>query len=637
MTILDERKLNKPTAMASAEPRREARTSQRVSASAPLGFAGALAWRLRRNRPFVVATLLYGAASLVGLQFGWIHGDALVSSGIFFILVMGLDLLYGCAGMLSFAHVGFFGVGAYTVAILSATYGVSPWLGLLAALLINFVLSYALGRICLRLRGSYFMLGTLAFGIMVHAVITVAYPITGGDGGLGGIARPMLGTLTLGSDGRFGGLTWVIAASLFWLTLSLSRSRAGRALRAVRTEPVAAACLGVEVDRLKTNVFVLSSAYASVAGALFAMYHGAVGPDSFSLGVLLNVLLMLFLGGEGAIWGGLIGATFISILPDIIGPLQSAKELFNGILFSFIILAFPGGIAGGIEWLLARRKARGPVASPTSPAHVPMPPIEVDNTAHSSPILSLDGVSKRFGGVQAVDALSFSVGHGSVKGLIGPNGAGKSTLVNLISGVSRADTGAVRIGGRDLVGQRPDQIGRLGIQRTFQHERLFTHLDIVENVMVGHERGVRGSFAELFACALRWRSTANAELQARRAAEGWLAALGLQEHAKSSVAQLPTGLRRLVEVARACAARPQVLLLDETAGGLNDSERQTFRDIVRRLRAAGLSLILIEHDVDLVMELCDEVCVVNFGRRIADGTPAVVRQDAQVIAAYLGA
>jgi ABC-type branched-subunit amino acid transport system ATPase component/ABC-type branched-subunit amino acid transport system permease subunit len=606
------------------------------AAPTSVGVLQALAWCARRNRAFFIAAAIYAVGVLIAMAAGVIHGDVLVSSAIYFILVIGLDLLYGCAGMLSFAHVGFFAVGAYAVAVLTVTYGLDPWLALLCGMAINLVLSVILGRICLRLSGSYFMLGSLAFGIMVHAVITVGYSVTGGDAGLGGIPRPTIAGVQMTSDATFGTMVWVLAALLFWFTLTLSRSRAGRALRALGSDETAAACAGVHVDRLKTNVFALSAAYASLAGSLFAMYNGAVHPDSFSLGVLLNVLLMLFLGGTGTIWGGLIGATFISALPDLSGPLMAAKDLFNGILFSVIIILFPQGIAGAMTRFTGRK---GEAATEAGPSHcMPLPHLSTD-AAHApvaGPSLRLQGLSKRFGGVQAVDGVSFDVQAGSIKALIGPNGAGKSTMMNLISGVAQRDTGAVLLGGHDLRGLRPDQVARAGIQRTFQHERLFSQLDVTENVMVGHERGIGGSPLELLACGLGLPSTVAAEIDARRAAQAWVAALGLSAHAARPVDELPTGLRKLVEVARACAAGPAVLLLDETAAGLNNTERLAFIDLVRRLSERGMAIVLIEHDIDLVMELSDEVCVINFGRRIADGSPQAVRSNEEVVAAYLG-
>lgn len=612
-------------------------------AAAPLPAAGiagwptAFAWRLRQTRAFFIVAPIYALLSAISLHMGWIHADVLITTGIFYILVLGLDLLYGCAGMLSFAHVGFFAVGAYAVAIGSVTHQMNPWVATLLGFAANLLFSWILGRICLRLSGSYFMLGTLAFGIMVHAVITVAHPLTGGDVGLGGIPRPSIAGQALSTDRAFGALVWGIAAGLFLFTLALSKSAVGRALKAVRGEPAAAESLGTDVARLKTNVFVLSAAYASLAGSLFAMYHGAVHPDSFNLSVLLNVLLMLLLGGEGSLWGGLIGATFISMLPDLNGAFHAAKDLINGMLFSLIILVFPGGVAGAITgWLERRRKHALPAIAESADLQprgaFPLGALPMQQER----LLSARNIHKHFGGVHAVDGVSFDVKAGTVKGLIGPNGAGKSTMMNLISGNFPPSEGEILLAGTRITGLRADQVARAGVLRTFQHEKLFPHLTVAENVMVGLERGSDGRMVSLVTGALSLRRAAREDVAGRETARAWLDAIGLGSYAESTVSELPTGLRKLVEVARACAARPRVLLLDETAAGLNDTERQAFRNIVRQLRAAGLTIVLIEHDIDLVMELCDEICVIDFGKPIADGDPESVRSNRRVIAAYLG-
>jgi ABC-type branched-subunit amino acid transport system ATPase component/ABC-type branched-subunit amino acid transport system permease subunit len=594
------------------------------------------AWRIRLLRPLLIAGPLYAIASIIGLRLGWIPTDALISTGMVYILVLGLDLLYGCAGMLSFAHVGFFAVGAYAVAIGSVTHGLDPWISSVLGLFLNLVLSWTLGRICLRLSGSYFMLGTLAFGIMVHAVITVAHPLTGGDVGLGGVPRPTIAGIAMGTNLRFGVLVWGLALVLFAFTLLLSRSGVGRALKALRSEPAAAASLGTDIARLKTNVFVLSAMYASIAGSLFAMYHGAVHPDSFNLGVLLNVLLMLFLGGEGSLWGGLIGAMFITILPDLTGSFHAAKDLINGVLFTLIILAFPKGVAGAITKVFSRKESAGPAADdvPSVEAQGRLP-LDIP-PAGPEKMLRVDGIQKHFGGVHAVDGVSFSVEAGTVKGLIGPNGAGKTTLMNLISGALEPTEGRIEMEGRPLAGMRPDQVARAGLLRTFQHEKLFAHLTVEENILVGIERGSDGRMSSLIGGGFLAFTSARLDFEARERARAWLKAVGLEGYAQRDATALPTGLRKLVEVARACAANPRVLLLDETAAGLNDTERQSFRALVRRLRAEGLTIVLIEHDLELVMELCDEICVLDFGKLIADGDPRSVRTNERVIDAYIG-
>lgn len=588
---------------------------------------------VRRNAAFFVVLAVYALAAFTFYAIGWLHSDVIVTTAIFFIVILGLDLLYGCAGLLSFGHVGFVAIGAYSVAVLHAQFALPPFASMLVGLLISAAIGYVLGRVCLRLSGSYFMLGTLAFGIMVHATITVGYTVTGGDGGLGGIPRSSLGGVVLSSDWSFGITAWTLAVVLFWLTYSLSRSKVGRAARAMRSDQLAASCLGVNVARLKVNFFVISACFASLGGSLFAMYNGAVHPDSFSLATLLDLLLMMFFGGEGTIWGALLGTTFMRLLPDITGALQGGKILFSGILFTVIIFALPRGIAGAVEDLIARFSARR--SGMPDPAAGELP-FTANGGANSGTLLELRNVSRSFGGVRAVEDVSFRVDYGLIKGLIGPNGAGKSTIMNLISGVLSLNGGQVLLAGRSLSGLRPDQVARQGIQRTFQHERLFAHLTIIENIMVGQERGADGSLREIAACALGLPYTVESEIAAREKASEWLGSLGLAHYAEARTGEVPHGLRKLVEVARCCAAGPVLLLLDETVAGLNDAERQAFKKTIRALRDRGLVIVIIEHDIDFIMDLCDEVCVVNFGRQIADGTPSAIKKNPQVIEAYLG-
>ncbi len=591
---------------------------------------------LRRNAVFFVTVAVTAIVGLPLLAAGLIHSDVFITTAIFFLLVIGMDVLYGYTGLLSFGHIGFFAIGAYTVAILAKQMAMPFFPGALIALAINMLLGLILGRVLLRVSGLYFMLGTLSFGLMVHAVITVWYTFTGGDAGLGGIPKPSLGGYVFQSETAFGLLTWAIALALFWFAMNLTRSRVGRALRAIRSDEVSAACAGTHVSRLKMNMFALSAAYASIAGSLFAGYHGSVHPDSFSLAALLDVLLMLFFGGEGTIWGALIGAALIRALPDLSGPLHAGKILFSGLLFTVIIFAFPSGVGGGLKNLRQRLRRKKPPAAGVpraAPAALPAPV----HAATPGPALALDSVSRHFGGLRAVDDVSFTVERGQIKSLIGPNGAGKSTLINLISGVLGTNGGRIVSCGRPLENLRVDQIARLGVQRTFQHERLFAQLTVLENVMVGCEQGSNGSAADILRCGFALPNTLRAEQDKRAEAMRWLEVIGLADRADEKVTILPHGLRKLVEVARAAAARPSLLLLDETAAGLNDAEKHELKGLIRRLRDSGVTVLLIEHDMDFVMDLSDEVVVVSFGQRIANGTPDAVRQDPAVIAAYLGA
>jgi branched-chain amino acid transport system permease protein len=591
---------------------------------------------IRRNSVFVVILLAFPPVSLLLLRTGWFYSDTLVTTGIFFILVMGLDLLYGYAGQLSLGHQGFFAIGAYTVAILAKQLGTSPWLGALAALGVNLLLAVSLGRILLRLTGLYFMLGTLAFGIMVQAIITVWHPVTGGDAGLGGIPRPRLGGVPLTSELAYGTLVWVIAFVLFWAALNLARSRVGRALRAIRGDEVSAAASGIYVRRLKTSAFGVSAGYASVAGSLFAAYFGAVHPESFSLSALLEVLLMLFLGGEGTIWGGLLGAGLLRLLPEVSGPFHAYKILFSGIVFTLILFLLPKGLAGGIIQLVSRVQSSGrpiPASGAPAPAFPPLAPVAPDPDGL---LLSAENLVRTFGGVCAVDGVSFAVARGQIKSLIGPNGAGKTTLLNLISGVYPSERGSISFAGENLARLRSDQIARLGIRRTFQNVRLFPDLTVLENVMVGCAREQGGGVRDMIRAALPLPGSLSEEFHLRREAARWLGVVGLGASGGGRVSALPYGHRKLVEMARAAAAKPTLLLLDETAAGLNDVEKRAFKALIRGLRDSQTTVLLVEHDMDFVMELSDEVVVVNFGRKIAEGSPSMVQKDPEVLAAYLG-
>jgi len=579
---------------------------------------------LRRNLAFFVVLVALPPLSYLLLKTPWFYTDTLVTTAIFFILVMGLDLLYGLAGQLSLGHQGFFAIGAYGVAILFKHFGWSPWLGALCALALNMVLALGFGRIVLRLTGLYFMLGTLALGIMVHAIITVWSPVTGGDAGLGGVPRPAFFGIALSSQTAFTVLVWIVAAVLFWFALNLSRSRVGRALRAIRSDEVSAAANGIDVMRLKANVFALSAAYASIAGSLFAVYFGALHPESFSLSALLEMLLMLFLGGEGSIWGGLIGTFVLRLLPEVSGPLHGYKILFSGLVFTLILFLFPKGLAA-----LFRRKKPAPLLQTEAGA---LPAAAPD----ASGGLRVNDAVRSFGGLRALDGVSFELASGRIKSLIGPNGAGKTTLLNAISGVHPLESGRVEFAGRPVERLRSDEIARLGLRRTFQNIRLFSELNVVENVMVGCDKGSEGSLMEFVRAALPTPGALSRERRLEHEARRWLHAVRLDAAADQPVSALAYGHRKLVELLRAASAGPALLLLDEAAAGLNNAEKQDFKRLIRDLREAGTTVLLVEHDMDFVMDISDEVIVVNFGRKIADGSPEAVRGNPQVLEAYLG-
>lgn len=564
---------------------------------------------------------------------GWM--SSLVITLILFIGVLGLDVLMGYAGQVNLGQAGFMALGAYTAAILATSYGVSPLLGTAAGLVLSLICALLLSAVTMRLRGAYLALATLAFGLLMDSLTVGLVNVTGGPSGLVGIPAFALGPFVFATPRAMYYLTLALIVVLVSALAGAMRSDFGRVLQAIRADQTAAEALGINVPRYKMAAFAISAVLASLSGSLLAFDFHFLSPEMVATERSFEMIAMLIVGGEGTLVGGLAGTALLTLLPIAFQPIALYKTMVEGAVLVLAFQYLPDGMVGAV-WRAAARLA--PAVPPRGPTTAPLAaddqlPARRKGAAVGASALEALGLAKRFGGVQAVMDLSFSVPDGSITALIGPNGAGKTTVFNLITNLFSPDSGDVRFYGQSLHRAAPGDIAARGLLRTFQTARVFPGMTTLENLLTGAHRQVRhGAAAHML-----WLPPAiREERSLRRRGEALLDLVGLTRFRDVAATTLPMGAQKLLEVCRALMARPRLLLLDEPAAGLNDAETAELSSLLSAVRDAGLTILVVEHNMSLVMDVADQVIVLDLGRLLARGTPRQIQRDRRVIDAYLG-
>ncbi|MBE2244169.1 MAG: branched-chain amino acid ABC transporter ATP-binding protein/permease [Burkholderiaceae bacterium] len=551
--------------------------------------------------------------------------------GLYTLVVLGLVLLTGIAGLTSFGQAAFVGLGAYTAAYLTLTYGVSPWLTVFAGLVITTVFALVVGWVTLRMSGHYLPLATIAWGLSLYYLLGNMETLGKYDG-LMGVPAIYFFDIELNTGRHFYYLLWVIVVLAAIGVTHLLDSRTGRAIRALKGGVTMAEAMGVDTFGYKVKAFLIAALLASISGWLFAHFQRSVNPSPFGIKMSIEYLFMAVIGGVAHVWGALIGAGLVKVLedqlqawlPKLLGASGNYEVIVFGILLVLVLKYARDGIWDFVEQRLPRQvRKRDWGDAPRLP--------ESAKPKHGEVVLDVQAVRKEFGGLVAVNDVSFKVRAGEIVGLIGPNGAGKSTTFNLVTGVLPATRGEVRLRGERIDALRSRQIARRGVSRTFQHVKMIPTMSVLENVALGtHLRGSGGVARAML------RLDRDEERRLLREAERQIIRIGMQDLMHEQAGNLALGQQRLMEIARALAADPALLLLDEPAAGLRLLEKQGLADVLRQLRDEGMSILLVEHDMDLVMGLVDRIVVMEFGTLLLEGTPEEVQASPAVRAAYLG-
>ncbi len=550
-------------------------------------------------------------------------------AGAYAILVIGYQFIFSYAGAASLAQSCFFGLGAYVTGVLGATYGFGSEITLPLSILAPGLLAAAVAGAVLRLEDHYFSLATLAITLLVTLVVTQWLSVTGGTNGLSGIPSFSLFGQTVASRYDTMLLVWgfVVAAAL--LALLILRGLYGRAFHLMRQSRPVASALGLDTARMRFSAFVLSGCYGGLAGALTAHVTHVISPEQVGLPLMITCLTMTVIGGRLSIAGGILGALLITHLQEQFRFLEYYAFIAYGVATLTFLVLVPNGIVGSLEAI--RNRLLPTTADPIAEPAV-APALDSHFADQGETLLEVDGVSKAFGGIQALSDVGLALRRGEIVGLIGPNGSGKTTLINIISGLYDSDAGRLTFAGHDISRLAAFRIARLGMMRTFQHIHLVDEMSVLDNIALGWA-GVGGAgLRQAFRAFGRNDSLKQARDHALTAAR----ALGVDHCLADPCGALPYGTRRRVEVARALIAAPKLLLLDEPAAGLNEEEQRDLAQRIKAIAATGTAVLVVEHNLVFLAALAERLVCLDQGRVIAAGLPTEVRADLKVIEAYLG-
>lgn len=552
--------------------------------------------------------------------------------GIYSLVAIGLVLVTGVVGVVSFGQAAFVGIAAYSTAWVSALNGHSPWIGLLLGIVLTCSIAGVLGFITLRLKGHFLSLSTIAWGLAI-AYLFGNVPWLGQHNGIPSVPPISIGTVKLLESWQIYYLIWAFVVVTVILAYNLLNSRVGRAMRTLRGGDTLVESLGIDAFRIKLIAFIVAALPAAVSGWLYAHLSRFVSPAPFEAIMSIEYLMMSMIGGHGSIIGAIVGAAIVTLMKNSIQ--DYLPLLVKGASGQLEIVAFA---ALFILFLQRARQGIVPYAQKFLPAPVPVPPPKAPalprrtQPAPGTVLLQANQVERRFGGLIAVNQVSFDVRAGEILGLIGPNGAGKTTMFNLMTGALKLSAGEIAFTGQSVSGRRQYQIARSGVARTFQHVKLRPNMTLIENVMLGTYARTNTGF---LSGALRLNRAE--EASAYHEALFQLQRVGLGDKPYERAGNLSLGSQRVLEIARALAADPVLLVLDEPAAGLRRQEKQQLAELLRSLQSENLTILLVEHDMEFVMGLVDRIVVMDFGSKICEGVPKEVRNDARVQEAYLGA